>query len=107
MNRRSLVTATAMFVVVMIFGSLKAEAACFTPKRRTVQHWAWVSKTDGSIFCGSNPYIISPPIENYYDWTLVGEEVYDCDGTYSEWGDVSCDAGLVTYREDCEPICNE
>ena len=108
MNRRILVLAVASFVFVTIFGAVNADAACFYPKRRVVEHWAWVSKTDPSdVFCGSNPYIISPPIENYYDWTLVGEEIYECDGSYSSWGDVSCDAGLVTYRENCEPICNE
>jgi len=37
----------------------------------------------------------------------LGEQIYECDGSYSEWGDVSCNAGVVTYRENCEPICNE
>ncbi|HEX6641509.1 MAG TPA: hypothetical protein VF215_10380 [Thermoanaerobaculia bacterium] len=109
MIRRSTILAVAAFVFVTVFGTVKAEAACFTPKRRVVEHWAWVSKSDpNDVFCASNPYIISPPIEYYYDWTLVGEEIYECDGSYNEWGDVSCDEGLVTYREAvCEPICNE
>lgn len=92
-----------------------AQAACFYPHGHTTEYWAWVSNSNpNDVWCGQPP-IISPPFQNYYTWTQVGEYTVDCDGTVIQWGITSGSDGYgqscttaynkVFYRWDCDPIC--
>lgn len=53
---------------------------------QTFEYWAWQSRYDGSIYCGSQ----WEPMGACYDYVQVGSRTIYCDLTESSWGDTSC-----------------
>lgn len=107
MNQRTLLVALVAVFALSLISAPSAEANCYYPHTTTIEYWMWVAKNDpNDHYCfNENGPIISPPIQNYYDWELVGEETWDCDNNYSSWGDLSCDEGLEFRMDWCPPIC--
>ena len=91
----------ALVAAVVISSTLMAPAAqanCFFPTRYVKTYWGGTHF--GQPIC---PQLVGPPIP----WDdLVGQEIWDCDGTYSSWG-LTCSWGYEETIEICPPVCFE
>jgi hypothetical protein len=97
----------SFLALVMTVALPQAEAACFYPRSRTTTYYAWLNN-GSNTFYSCNYVIISPPMENYTHWDVIGETTTECDGSVSSWGDTTTCTGssnTVHTSQACEPIC--
>ncbi|MBV8520444.1 MAG: hypothetical protein JO197_23835 [Acidobacteria bacterium] len=99
--KKLVLAALALAILVALVAPPSAEAACYYPRRHVREHIGFYD-INGNPNC---PVIISPQ-PTYTD--VIGEEIWDCDGSYSYWGIISC-AWTITndYWEQCDPICDD
>jgi hypothetical protein len=93
--------AVLLSLVVLVVAAVPqtAQANCEYPHRITIHYWGWPA-TDGSTFC------TYPLIGPWTPRVIVGEQIIDCDGTTTSWGDLSCRDSTTTTVESCPPVCD-
>jgi hypothetical protein len=90
-------------LLVAVFGFSHAASAC--PHATDIKYYKWgFTPGDPSSAYYCDIPIIGPPYQPGVTifYIQVGEEITDCDGNYSTWGDItSCPDNTVTTHPSC------
>jgi hypothetical protein len=97
----------SFLALVMTVALPQAEAACFTPHSHTTTYYAWLNNGSNTFYSCSY-VIISPPLENYAHFGVIGETTIECDNSVTSWGDTTTCTGSYNTEHSsqaCERIC--